>query len=103
MSGRVSRWGIISTAAILDEMLPAFSESAVAELRAIASRDQARADAFAADRGIPISYGSYEALLEDDSIDCVYIAVPNSLHGEWARAAIEAGKHVLCEKPLTPT
>src|SRR5262249_40021173 len=66
-------------------------------------RDQARADAFAAENGIPTAYGSYEALLDDDSIECVYIALPNSLHGEWARAAIEAGKGVLCEKPLTPT
>jgi predicted dehydrogenase len=97
------RWGIVSTAAILDEMLPAFAESRAADLRAIASRDLARADAFAAERGIPTAFGSYEALLEDDSVECVYIALPNSLHGEWARAAIEAGKHVLCEKPLTPT
>jgi predicted dehydrogenase len=97
------RWGIISTAAILGEMLPAFAESDAADLRAIASRDQARADAFAAEHGIPRAFGSYESLLEDESIECVYIALPNSLHGEWARAAIEAGKHVLCEKPLTPT
>ena len=97
------RWGIVSTAAILEEMLPAFAESEAADLRAIASRDQARADAFAAEHGIPTAFGSYEALLEDESVECVYIALPNSLHGEWARAAIEAGKHVLCEKPLTPT
>ena len=97
------RWGIVSTAAILGEMLPAFAETEAAELRAIASREQARADAFSAEHGIPRAYGSYEALLEDDSIECVYIALPNSLHGEWVRAAIEAGKHILCEKPLTPT
>jgi predicted dehydrogenase len=96
-------WGIVSTAAILEEMLPAFAESQAADLRAIASRDQARADAFAAEHGIPTAYGSYQALLADEGIECVYIALPNSLHGEWARAAIEAGKHVLCEKPLTPT
>jgi predicted dehydrogenase len=97
------RWGIVSTAAILGEMLPAFAESDAAELAAIASRDQARADAFAAENGIPTAYGSYEALLADDSIECVYIALPNSLHGEWVRAAIDAGKHILCEKPLTPS
>jgi predicted dehydrogenase len=97
------RWGIVSTAAILGEMLPAFAETEAAEVRAIASRDQARADSFAAENGIPTAYGSYEALLEDDSIECVYIALPNSLHGEWARATIEAGKHLLCEKPLTPS
>ena len=96
-------WGILSTAAILEEMLPAFEQSEVAELRAIASRDLSRAEAHAAEHGIPVSHGSYEALLADDSIECVYIALPNSLHGEWTRAAIEAGKHVLCEKPLTPT
>ena len=96
-------WGIVSTADILGEMLPAFAESDAAELRAIASRDQSRAEAFAGEHGIPTASGSYRALLEDDSIECVYIPLPNSLHGEWARAAIEAGKHVLCEKPLTPT
>ena len=96
-------WGILSTAAILEEMLPAFEQSEVAELRAIASRDLSRAEAHAAEHGIPVSHGSYEDLLADDSIECVYIALPNSLHGEWTRAAIEAGKHVLCEKPLTPT
>ena len=97
------RWGIVSTASILGEMLPAFAESEASRPGAIASRDQARADAFAAENGIPTAYGSYEALLADDSIECVYIALPNSLHGEWVRAAIEAGKNILCEKPLTPT
>jgi D-xylose 1-dehydrogenase (NADP+, D-xylono-1,5-lactone-forming) len=96
-------WGIVSTAEILGEMLPAFAESEDAELRAIASRDQARAEAFADEHSIPTAFGSYGAMLEDESIECVYIPLPNSLHGEWARAAIEAGKHVLCEKPLTPT
>jgi D-xylose 1-dehydrogenase (NADP+, D-xylono-1,5-lactone-forming) len=101
-SGAV-RWGAISTAEILDELLPAFAASEVADLIAIASRDPDRASAYAAEHGIPASHGSYEALLEDDTIECVYVPLPNSLHGEWVRAAIEAGKHVLCEKPLTPT
>ncbi len=96
-------WGIISTAEILEEMLPAFAESESADLRAIASRDPSRAQAFAAAHEIPTAHGSYEELLGDDSIECVYIPLPNSLHGEWTRAAIEAGKHVLCEKPLTPS
>jgi D-xylose 1-dehydrogenase (NADP+, D-xylono-1,5-lactone-forming) len=97
------RWGIISTAAILEEMLPAFAESEAADLQAIASRDRDRAQDFAATHGIPTAYGSYAELLEDEELECVYIPLPNSLHGEWARAAIEAGKHVLCEKPLTPS
>jgi D-xylose 1-dehydrogenase (NADP+, D-xylono-1,5-lactone-forming) len=101
-SGSIS-WGILSTAEILEELLPAFDESEAADLRAIASRDPSRARAFAAEHGIPTAHGSYAELLGDDSIECVYIPLPNSLHGEWARAAIKAGKHVLCEKPLTPT
>jgi len=96
-------WGIVSTAEILADVLPAFAESESAELRAIASRDPSRAQAFAASHGIPAAHGSYAELLDDDSIECVYIPLPNSLHGKWTRAAIEAGKHVLCEKPLTPT
>src|SRR3954447_16734590 len=102
-SGTVS-WGVISTAEILrDELLAAFAESEVADLRSIASRDGARGAAFAAEYGIPSSHGGYAELLADDSVQCVYIPLPNSLHGEWTQAAIEAGKHVLCEKPLTPT
>jgi len=101
--GTVS-WGVISTAEIFhDELLAAFAESEVADLRAVASRDSGRAAAFAAEHGIPVSHGGYAELLADDSIECVYIPLPNSLHGEWTQAAIEAGKHVLCEKPLTPT
>jgi predicted dehydrogenase len=96
-------WGVISTAAILADLLPAFAESDQASLRAIASRDQERARALADAHDIPTAYGSYEELLADEAIDCVYIPLPNSLHGEWTRAAIEAGKHVLCEKPLTPS
>jgi xylose dehydrogenase (NAD/NADP) len=97
------RWGILSTARIVEELLPGFAAAEAADLRAIASRDGARAEAYAGERGIPVSHGSYEELLGDDSIDCVYIPLPNHLHGEWTRKAIEAGKNVLCEKPLTPT
>jgi predicted dehydrogenase len=101
--GTVS-WGVLSIAEIFrDELLAAFAESEIADLRAVASRDRSRAAGFAAEHGVPNSHGSYEELLADDSIECVYIPLPNSLHGEWTRAAIEAGKHVLCEKPLTPT
>jgi D-xylose 1-dehydrogenase (NADP+, D-xylono-1,5-lactone-forming) len=66
----------------------------------IASRTQQKAAEFAARHGIERGFGSYEALLECNDIDAVYIALPSSLHYEWARRAIEAGKHVLCEKPL---
>lgn len=96
-------WGILSTAEINNELLPGFRDSTVANLQAVASREFSRARSYADERGIPDAYGSYEELLADDSIECVYIPVPNSLHAQWVRAALEAGKHVLCEKPMTPT
>jgi D-xylose 1-dehydrogenase (NADP+, D-xylono-1,5-lactone-forming) len=94
---------MISTAAIGSEVVPAFQQSAGNELVAVASRDAARADSYARQYNIPRSHGSYDALLADEGIAAVYIALPNALHGEWIRAALDAGKHVLCEKPLTPT
>ena len=96
------RWGVLSTARILDDLRPAFGSSPAAELAAVASRDAGRASRYAAEHGIPTAYGSYEELLADDSLDCVYVPLPNALHAEWARATLEAGKHVLCEKPMTP-
>lgn len=74
--------------------------SSVVEVAAVASRTQAKADAFAAELGIPRALGTYEALLADRDIDAIYIPLPNSMHAEWAIKAVEAGKHVLCEKPL---
>jgi predicted dehydrogenase len=68
---------------------------------AVASRDAGRADAFAGRHGLR-PFGSYEALLESDAVDAIYVALPNGLHMEWATRALEAGKHVLCEKPLSP-
>lgn len=94
-------WGILSTAAIVDDLLPGFAAANQADLLAVASRAGDRAAAFAQARGIPTSHGSYEELLADERIECVYVPVPNSLHAEWTRAALGAGKHVLCEKPLT--
>ena len=94
------RWGILSTAAINSRLLPAFRESSVLELVAVASRSEDRADEYARTEGISRAYGSYEALLEDADVEAVYISLPNSLHVEWSILALEAGKHVLCEKPL---
>jgi len=79
---------------------PAIQASTNGDLLAVASRSEKRAREFAKEHGIPTHHGSYEALLEDDSIDAVYIPLPNSMHHEWAIRAAAAGKHVLCEKPL---
>jgi predicted dehydrogenase len=95
------RWGVLSTADIgMEKVTPAIQQADNCEVVAIASRDQARADAAAARLGIPKAYRSYEALLADDGIDAVYIPLPNNLHAEWAMQAAAAGRHVLCEKPL---
>ena len=72
-----------------------------AEVRAVAARDRGRADAFATKHGIPTVHDSYAALLADPEIDAIYNPLPNGLHAEWTIAALEAGKHVLCEKPFT--
>ncbi len=97
------RRGVLGVAKINDRLLPAFRRSAHAELRAVASRSAEKARAAAQSASIPTVYGSYEALLDDHDIDAVYIPLPNTLHAEWTRRAAERGKHVLCEKPLTPT
>src|SRR5947208_3491509 len=95
------RWGILGVAAINDRLMPAFHAAKTADLRAIASRSADKAAAYAAKNNIPHSYGSYEQLLADPAIDAVYNPLPNHLHDEWTRKAADAGKHVLCEKPLT--
>jgi predicted dehydrogenase len=97
------RWGILGVAKINDRLLPAFARAANAELRALASRTPQWAQQAAAAAGIPVAHGSYEALLDDPTIDAVYIPLPNTLHAEWTVKAAERGKHVLCEKPLAPT
>src|SRR5436305_925291 len=101
MGGMPVKWGIVSTADINRNVIPGAKESPQVELSAVASRTQERADAYAREREIPRAYGSYEALLADDDIEAVYISLPNTLHVEWSIKALEAGKHVLCEKPLT--
>ena len=100
MSGAV-RWGFLSTANINDKLLPGAAESDRVDVIAVASRDAARAEAYARARGIERAHGSYEELLADPDVEAVYISLPNSLHVEWSIRALEAGKHVLCEKPLS--
>ncbi len=98
------RFGIISCAGIARKrFIPAIAQASNAVLAAVASREQEKADQFAAENGIPAAFGSYEALLARPDIDAVYIPLPNGLHKEWSLKAVAAGKHVLCEKPLAPT
>ena len=94
------RWGLISTARINRSLIPPLRASSRNTLVAVASRDAERARRYADEWGIDRSYGSYEALLDDPEIDVVYNPLPNHLHAEWSIRAAEAGKHVLCEKPL---
>jgi xylose dehydrogenase (NAD/NADP) len=94
-------WGFLSTAKINERVLTAASDSNGSEVIAVASRDGTRAEAYARARGIERAYGSYEALLADRDVEAVYISLPNALHVEWSIRALEAGKHVLCEKPLS--
>jgi D-xylose 1-dehydrogenase (NADP+, D-xylono-1,5-lactone-forming) len=96
----VLRWGLLGTARINRMVIPPLRASVRNRLDAVASRIPRRAVEYAREWGIPRAVGSYEALLADPQIDVVYIALPNALHAEWAVRAVEAGKHVLCEKPL---
>ena len=98
---RAVKWAIMSTANINRKVIPAAHASSKVELVAVASRDQMRADRYAKTWEIQRAYGSYDALLADPEVEAVYISLPNSLHCEWAIKALEAGKHVLCEKPLS--
>jgi predicted dehydrogenase len=96
------RWGVLSPAMIaLNRVIPAMRDVANATVLGIASRDADRARAAADKAGVEKSYGSYEAMLADPAIEVVYIALPNHLHIEWCLKAMDAGKHVLCEKPLS--
>ncbi|HXV58791.1 MAG TPA: Gfo/Idh/MocA family oxidoreductase [Gaiellaceae bacterium] len=95
-----TRWGILSTARINRLVVAGARESDRVELLAVASRDRGRAEEHAREHGIERAYGSYEELLADGDVEAVYISLPNSLHVEWSVRALEAGKHVLCEKPL---
>ena len=98
--GSLVTWGILSTADINRKVIPGAHASEKVDLVAVASRDRARAEAYAREWEIPRAYGSYEDLLADPEIEAVYISLPNTLHAEWSIKALEAGKHVLCEKPV---
>ena len=103
MSNKV-RWGILSTAAIgVKKVIPAMQKGEWSEVTAIASRDLVKAEAVAQSLGIAKAYGSYEELLADPQIEAIYNPLPNQLHVPWSIKAAEAGKHVLCEKPLSLT
>ncbi|HKM78017.1 MAG TPA: Gfo/Idh/MocA family oxidoreductase [Candidatus Bathyarchaeia archaeon] len=98
---RKIRWGVLSTANIgRVALVPAIQHSNNGKLVALASRNMQKGSEFAAKFGIPVTYGSYDDLISADDVDAIYIPLPNSLHREWVVKAAEAGKHVLCEKPL---
>jgi xylose dehydrogenase (NAD/NADP) len=95
------RFGIVSTADINDKLLAGAGESPDVDVVAVGSRELARAEEFARRHGIPRAYGSYDELLGDPDVEAVYIPLPNTMHCEWSIRAVEAGKHVLCEKPMS--
>ncbi|HVG66908.1 MAG TPA: Gfo/Idh/MocA family oxidoreductase, partial [Gaiellales bacterium] len=95
------RFGIVSTASINISLLDAAAATGLAEVVAVSSRDAGRAAAYAREQGIPAFHAGHAALIADPAVEAVYISAPNALHVEWTMAAIAAGKHVLCEKPLT--
>jgi D-xylose 1-dehydrogenase (NADP+, D-xylono-1,5-lactone-forming) len=97
----VTRIALLSTAAINEALLGGARDSDLVEIVGVGSRDRSRAEAYARERGLERAYGSYEELLADPDLDAVYVALPNALHVEWSIRALEAGKHVLSEKPLS--
>jgi predicted dehydrogenase len=103
MAKQPLRWGLLSTARINKALIPPLQLSKRNTLLAVASRSQDKADAYAREHKIKRAYGSYAALLADPEIDVIYNPLPNHLHAEWSIKAVEAGKHVFCEKPLALT
>jgi len=97
----ILRWGLLSTARINRSLIGPIRSSENSQLKAVASRSESKAEAFARLWGIPTFYTDYEALLSDPEIDVIYNPLPNSLHAEWSIKALQMGKHVLCEKPIT--
>lgn len=100
IAGRPLQWGILGPGRIAPRIVRALDGNARGALRAVAGRDEGRARAFAARYGAPVTHPTFDALLDDPLVDAVYIALPNGLHAEWTIRALDAGKHVLCEKPL---
>ena len=100
MANKVLKWGLLSTARINRALIPPLRASKRSQLVAVASRTQESAAKYAREWKISRAHGSYEALLADPEIDVIYNPLPNHLHAEWTIRAVEAGKHVLCEKPL---
>jgi D-xylose 1-dehydrogenase (NADP+, D-xylono-1,5-lactone-forming) len=96
------RWGILSTADINEKVLAGVQGSPAVDVVAVGSRSAERAQEFASAHGIPRAHGSYQDLLANPDVEAIYIPLPNGLHVEWTLAALAAGKHVLCEKPLSP-
>src|SRR5438445_3417508 len=95
------QWGVLGAANIaVKKVIPAMQRGEWCEVTALASRDLGKAQRFALELGIPKAYGSYDELLADRSIEAVYNPLPNHLHVPWSIKAAEAGKHVLCEKPI---
>jgi predicted dehydrogenase len=95
------RWGVLGVARIATrKVIPGMQHGKWTTVDAIASRDEAKARAAASELGVPKAYGSYDALVADPDIDAIYVPLPNHLHVEWTTRAAEAGKHVLCEKPI---
>src|ERR1700704_5974972 len=99
--GNAVNWGILSTANINQKWIPGAHESPKVKLLAVASRDKERAEEYARSWEIERAYGSYDELLADPDIQAVYKPLPNTMHVEWSVKALEAGKHVLCEKPMS--
>ncbi|HKO29457.1 MAG TPA: Gfo/Idh/MocA family oxidoreductase [Solirubrobacteraceae bacterium] len=95
------KWGIISTARINRLFLEGARQASGVEIAAVASRDRATAEEYARENEIATAHGSYEALLDDPQVEAVYIPLPNSMHVEWSIRALQSGKHVLCEKPMS--
>ena len=103
MAEKKACWGLLSTARINERLIPALRASGRSELLAVASRSTGRAQAYAKQWDIPHAYGTYQQMLADPAIDVIYLSLPNHLHVEWAIKCAEAGKHVLCEKPIAIT
>lgn len=102
-NNQILNWGIVSTARINRRVIPALKDATRSNLHTIASRNLSAAQSFAAEWDIPHALGSYDDLLATPEIDALYIPLPNHLHAEWSIKAAEAGKHILCEKPLALT